>query len=258
MSTEVEGKRKPRFKEGLLSLIIWSLFVLTTFILFLVVLFLTIILCPFDKQKRVTHQQCYWWASTIIRLNPYWKLKVTGLENIDHKETYVVVANHQSLADIIVLYKTKMQFKWVAKSDLFKLPLVGWCLRLIKHIQLERGNYGSIKKIYREAAEYLRAGMSVIFFPEGTRSHTNEMNLFQYGAFKLALKEKRPILPIVITGTRDAIPKGDWIFSAKVSGSLRVLPPIDTSVFQMNEFDKLTNTVRLEFEKALRVDLNTQ
>ena len=251
MLTEVKEKKKLRFKEGLLSLVIWFFFVLTTFILFLVVLFLTILLYPFDKQKKMTHRQCYWWASTIVRLNPYWKLKVTGLENINHKETYVVVANHQSLADIIVLYKIKMQFKWVAKSDLFKIPLIGWCLKLIHHIELERGDYGSIKKTYRQAAEYLRAGMSVLFFPEGTRSHTDAMNPFQYGAFKLALKEKRPILPIVITGTRDAIPKGDWIFSAKVNGALKVLPPIDTSTFQMNEFDRLTNTVRSEFEKAL-------
>lgn len=250
---ELKEKRAVKLKETLLSAVVWFFFIFITFVLFLVVSFLTLILYPFDRKRKVTHAQCYWWASSMIGLNPFWKIDVSGLENIDHKETYVVVANHQSLADIIVLYKAKMQFKWVAKDDLFKLPLVGWCLKLIKHIRLERGDFSSIKKIYREAAEWLRSGMSVLFFPEGTRSETDEMNPFQNGAFKLALKEKRPILPMVIRGTRDAIPKGDWLFKARVSGSLKVLPAIDTSLFKVNEFDQLRDAVRLEFEKALRV-----
>ncbi|OGW83610.1 MAG: hypothetical protein A2987_02990 [Omnitrophica bacterium RIFCSPLOWO2_01_FULL_45_10] len=81
--------------------------------------------------------------------------------------------------------------------------------------------------------------MSVLFFPEGTRSETNEMREFQNGAFKLALKEKKPILPIILDGTRDAIPKGSWIFSRRVDCTLRVLPEIDTSQFKENEFARL-------------------
>ncbi|MBI1870039.1 MAG: 1-acyl-sn-glycerol-3-phosphate acyltransferase [Chlamydiae bacterium] len=201
------------------------------------------------RRIPVAHAQCYWWASSLIRLNPYWKLRVRGLENIDRNQTYVIVANHQSLADIIVLYKTKMQFKWVAKDVLFKLPLVGWCLKIAKHIQLSRGNYSSIKKSYHEAEEWLRNGISVLFFPEGTRSTTEQMNKFQNGAFKLALQEKKPILPIAINGTRDAIPKGDWLFKTKVLGTLHVLKPIDTCCFEVHEFNRLKNIVRLELEK---------
>ena len=93
--------------------------------------------------------------------------------------------------------------------------------------------------------------MSVLFFPEGTRGVADEMNEFQSGAFKLAIKEKKPILPIVIRGTRDAIPKGSWVFKAKVSGALQVLPPIDTTDFGMNEFDRLKDLVRVKFTEAL-------
>ena len=212
--------------------------------------FLTLALYPFDKKRKFVHAQCYWWADALTILNPYWKVSVTGLENIDRRKTYVIVVNHQSLADIILLYKTKMQFKWVAKESLFKVPFVGWCLSLAKHIKLSRGEFSSIKKAYRDAANWLRSGVSVLFFPEGTRSETNEMREFQNGAFKIALKEKKPILPIVLDGTSRAIPKGSWVFATKVQCRLRVLPPIDSTAFGAAEFDRLKNITRTQLAAA--------
>jgi len=226
-----------------LSIGIWIYDIILTIVLFFVVLFFWALLYPFDKKRKVAHRQCFWWADSIIRLNPYWKLNVEGLENIDHDKTYVVIANHQSMADIVVLYKIRMQFKWVAKESLFKVPFIGWCLSLTRHIKLARGEFSSIKKVYREAAEWLRKDMSVLFFPEGTRSDTSEMNVFQNGAFKLAIKEKKPILPICIRGTRDAIPKGSWVFKSKVLVSVTVLPPVDTISFNPGDFAKLRDIV---------------
>jgi 1-acyl-sn-glycerol-3-phosphate acyltransferase len=221
-----------------------------TILLFLVVFFLSIILFPFDRKKKVLHSQCFWWANAVIALNPFWKIQVSGLENIDSRKTYVVIANHQSLADIVVLYKTHMQFKWVAKKSLFNVPFIGWCLSLTKHIKLLRGEFSSIKKVYREAGDWLRRDMSVLFFPEGTRSETSDMNEFQNGAFKLAIKERKPILPILINGTRDAIPKGGWIFKTKVSCNLKVLAPIETASFQTADFGALRDTVRAKLTEA--------
>jgi len=232
------------------SITIWVVGVTLTIILFFVDLLFTIIFFPFDKKRKLVHAQCFWWADAIIAMNPFWNLRVEGLENIDPKKTYIMVANHQSMADIIVMYKTHMQFKWVAKESLFKLPFLGWCLSLGKHIKLTRGEFSSIKKVYREAARWLRKGISVLFFPEGTRSDTDEMNKFQNGAFKLAIKEKFPILPISIHGTREAIPKGSWIFKTKVSGSLRVLPPIDIEDLRIKDFVTLKNLVYNKLEKA--------
>ena len=100
----------------LLSIFIWVFGAVFTFILYLAMLFFTIVLYPFDKQRKVPHVQCYWWSDILLRFNPYWKIKISGLENIDKKKTYVIVANHQSLADIIVLYQIRSQFKWVAKE----------------------------------------------------------------------------------------------------------------------------------------------
>ncbi len=237
------------FTTKLLSLWIWTAgFILTT-LLFLVMLFFTIILYPFDKQRKVEHTQCFWWANALIKTNPFWKISISGLENINKNTTYVIIANHQSLADIIILYKTKMQFKWVAKASLFKVPILGWCMTLCKHIMLERGNFSSIKKVYHEASIYLKNNMSVLFFPEGTRSKTNEMNTFQNGAFKLAIKEKKPILPIVLKGTRDAIQKGSWIFNKKIYCTITICAPIETKNLTIGEFEKLKEAAMQSFIK---------
>jgi 1-acyl-sn-glycerol-3-phosphate acyltransferase len=219
-------------------------------VLFFAMLCCTVIFYPFDKKRKVAHAMGFWWGDTIISMNPYWSVTTHGLENIDHNRTYVIVANHQSLADIIVLYKTRMQFKWVAKESLFAVPFLGWCMYLGKHIKLARGDLGSIKKVYREAAGWLRGGMSVLFFPEGTRSETGELGEFQNGAFKFAIKERVPVLPIRISGTANAIPKGSWIFRPSPPLSVTVLPSIDTSCYANADFEKLRDAARKALEEA--------
>ena len=218
--------------------------VIITMSAFLASLIIKIMPFPIRNREKLVHAQCFWWSDALVALNPYWKLKIEGLENIDHNRTYVAVANHQSLADIIIVYRTHMYFKWVAKKDLLKLPFIGGLLWVNDHVLLARGEFGSIKAVYRQAAEWLRKGVSMLFFPEGTRSGTNEMNEFQNGAFKLAIKEGVPILPIFIGGTREAIPKGGWIFKTKVSGRLVVLPPIDTSNYKAADYMALRDLVR--------------
>jgi 1-acyl-sn-glycerol-3-phosphate acyltransferase len=241
--------------KAIISMGIWLGSGLLTILLFFVVFVLNILLFPFDKKKKITHAQCFWWSDAVISLNPYCNVKASGLENIDHKRAYVIISNHQSMADIVVLYQTKMQFKWVAKASLFKVPFIGWCLGLIKHIRLLRGDFGSIKAIYHQAIQWLRKDISVLFFPEGTRSSSGKMNEFQNGAFKLAIKEKKPILPICLIGTRDLIPKGSWIFKGKVSAKLIVLPVVETNGFGPGDFVLLRDAVRDKIETAAALNL---
>lgn len=231
-------------KKLTISILIWTIVALITVLLFFVMLFFTALLFPFDKKRKFSHSQCFWWSEAIIRLNPFWDVRVHGLENIDKKRTYVIVANHQSMADIGILYQTRMQFKWIAKESLFKVPFVGWCMYLAKHIKLMRGQHESIKQVYQEAATWLRNDMSVMFFPEGTRSEIGKILAFQNGAFKLAIQEKAAILPIAIKGTADAIPKGKWIFNSKANISITILPAIETSVFQPSDFERLRDIAR--------------
>ncbi|MFA6281543.1 MAG: lysophospholipid acyltransferase family protein [Candidatus Omnitrophota bacterium] len=235
-------------KKIILSLVIWFVGSILTILLYFAMLFFTIILYPFDKKRTIVHAQCFWWSDLVIKLNPYWHVAVSGKENIDKSRTYIIVSNHQSLADIILAYQLKCQFKWVAKKSLFKLPFVGWSLALAKHIKLERGNFGSIKKIYREAAHWLRSGVSVLFFPEGTRSRTDEMGDFNNGAFKLAIKERVPVLPILLEGTGTAIPRGSWIFTTHTTAKLKILPAIETTNFQTADFAKLRDLAKAALE----------
>jgi 1-acyl-sn-glycerol-3-phosphate acyltransferase len=233
-------------KQSIRSIVIWFVGILLTVLLFFVMAFVSIIFFPFDRKRKITHAQCFWWTDAVTALNPYWDVKVEGLDNIDHKKTYVVVSNHQSLVDIVLMYKTKMQFKWVAKESLFKIPVLGWNMLLAKHIRLRRKEFSSIKKVYKEASEWLRSGISVVFFPEGTRNNDSEVGEFQNGAFKLAIKEKIPILPILIRGTRDAIPKGSWRFTTKISCLIKVLPSIDTSTYLPADYSRLSNLARAQ------------
>ena len=237
-------------KQAIQSILIWIVGAALILILFFAMAFLSIILYPFDRKRKIVHAQCFWWADAMTAFNPYWKVKVSGLENIDPRKTYVVVANHQSLADIVIIYKTKMQFKWVAKDSLFKVPVLGWNMRLARHIRLERGDFSSIKKVYREAAVWLHNGVSVLFFPEGTRSDNSGMGEFQNGAFKLAIKEKVPILPIMVRGTENAIPKGSWRFTTKISCEIRVLPAIDTSSFPASDFARLRDLAKAQLSSV--------
>ena len=240
-------------KQSIQSLIIWIVGIALTVLLFFVMAFFSIILYPFDRKRKIVHAQCFWWTDAVTALNPYWKVTVSGLENIDHHKKYVVVSNHQSLADIVLMYKTRMQFKWVAKDSLFEIPILGWNMRLAKHIRLERGDFSSIKRAYRQASQWLRNGVSVVFFPEGTRSDNQEMGTFQNGAFKLAIKERVPILPIRIEGTKDAIPKGSWLFTTKISCVIKVLSPIDTSGLLPQDFVRLREWTREQLSNGAKI-----
>ena len=233
-------------KQSIQSLLIWVVGIILILILFLVMAFLSIILYPFDRKRKIVHAQCFWWTDAVTALNPYWNVRVIGLTNIDPKKAYVVVSNHQSLADIVLMYKTKMQFKWVAKESLFKVPVLGWNMALARHISLRRGDFSSIKKVYKEAGGWLRKKVSVVFFPEGTRSVNEGIGEFQNGAFKLAIKEKVPILPVSIRGTKDAIPKGSWRFTTRVSCIIEVLAPIETSDLLSSDFAKLRDLTKAQ------------
>jgi len=234
----------------LISVLIWIGGCFITIATFLASLLLSIALYPFPFREKIVHAQCFWWSDAIIALNPYWKISIKGLENIDPAKTYVIVANHQSLADIVIIYQTRMYFKWVAKEELLKVPFIGGLLWINNHITLSRGDFGSIKEVYRKASGRLRSGISMLFFPEGTRSGTDEMGEFQNGAFKLAIKEGKSVLPVYIGGTREAIPKGGFIFKTKVSGRLVVLPPIDTSNLKIADYAALRDMVRERLQKV--------
>lgn len=238
------------FKKILISCVIWVTGSVITMLMFVSLLFFAIILYPFDEMRKMAQFHAFLWSDLLIALNPYWDIKITGLNNIDKTKTYVVVANHQSITDIILLYQTKMQFKWIANEYLFKLPIIGLAMLITKHVKLRKGKLESIKKAYQEASSWLKRGMSIMLFPEGTRSNGYGLQEFQNGAFKLAIKERVPILPISIKGTSNAMPRGSWLFTTKVSGGFTVLEPVDTAGASPDDFEKIRDLVRSKIENA--------
>ena len=186
-----------------------------------------------DPKRQLLHWLATLWGQSIFLCHPSWHLTVSGREHLDPRKPYILISNHQSLLDIMALFSLRRQFKWVSKESLFKIPFLGWAMALTGYIKLTRGQYGSIRTTYDKARRWLAAGISVFFFPEGTRSRTGQLLPFKSGAFKLSLDTDTPVVPIVISGTRDLLSRGKWLFHRR-SHQVRivVLPPLDPSRYR--------------------------
>jgi 1-acyl-sn-glycerol-3-phosphate acyltransferase len=212
---------------------------------------------PFDRRLVLLHLFTCFWATLYIWIVPAWSLKVTGREKIDKKKTYMIVSNHQSLLDIIVAFGLFVHFKWVSKAEIFRIPFIGWNMVLNRYVKLKRGDKKSIEKMMAHCEETLAEGSSLYMFPEGTRSKTGDLKDFKPGAFILAHKMKIPILPVVITGTRDALPKKSLIIHGRHAITLRVLDEIPYEKFSGLSVDETSAMVRELFSSHLHEQNDT-
>jgi 1-acyl-sn-glycerol-3-phosphate acyltransferase len=164
----------------------------------------------------------------VTRVNP-WRLHITGRENIQPGCTYVVVSNHQSLADIPLVSHVPIDAKWLAKAELFRTPVIGWLLRMAGDVAVERSDRRKAALALLQCARLLKQHCSLVFFPEGTRSTTGDILPFNEGPFQLALREKVPVLPLVVEGSGEALPRHSWVFRGTQDIYLKVLEPIPPS-----------------------------
>jgi len=167
-----------------------------------------------------------------VWINPLWNLKIEGRENIEKDKAYLLVSNHQSLLDILMLYSLFRHFKWVAKEVLFKVPFIGWNMRLNNYLSIKRDNPRSQFEMLRQAITTLKEGNSVMIFPEGTRSDDGEVHEFKLGAFKMAEKAKVPVIPIAVDGTWQSIPKKGLMMKHRQLIHVKIMPPVDPSEFE--------------------------
>jgi 1-acyl-sn-glycerol-3-phosphate acyltransferase len=228
------------------TLLCWVIFLLTTVILGTVAIFLSL----FDSSGNIPHLVARLWGKIQLRITGT-PVRIQGLENIDSQGSYILVSNHQSTFDIFALLGyLPVQFRWTAKAELFRIPFMGWAMSRIGYIPIERD---SPKKAYRSmlrAAEVVRNGVSVIIFPEGTRSPDGNLQPFKKGVFLLALKSRAPILPITIQGTSKIMRKGDW---RTYPGQVRIQidPPIETAGTPAEKEEELSQRVRSTLVKNL-------
>lgn len=208
------------------SVCYWLFVVITCLIMFIPALMIWLATVLIDKRLRLLHLYSCLWASMYIFFNPFWRLRIEGRRKIKNPETCVMISNHQSILDILVLYSLFRHFKWVSKIENFRLPVVGWNMSLNRYIRLDRQSSRSVLKMIRDAEKSLSEGNSVMIFPEGTRSLDNHFRAFKEGAFVITLRSKKPILPIVLHGTGDSIPKKGFILRKNSNIRVRVLDPI--------------------------------
>ena len=191
------------------------------------------------------------WARLNGYLTPI-RVKVTGRNHIVKTQSYVIVANHQSQYDIFVLYGwLGIDFKWVMKQELRKVPGIGIGCEKVGHIFIDRSNHEKALASLAAAKEKIVNGTSVIFFPEGTRSRDGRLGTFKKGAFKMAVDLRLPILPITIVGTRDILPT-DSIDLFPGRARMIIHKPIDTAGYTDDNLDELADRARSVIESGLR------
>lgn len=223
---------------------LWTWAAVTTLIVLWLPLLALIRLFDRDPARYRTGRWFRRLGQAITKVNPAWKIHLSGARIDDPRRPYVVVSNHQSQADIPIISCLPWEMKWVAKAELFKVPFAGWMMRLAGDIALDRDSQRNRVKAMIAARQYLRQQCSVMFFPEGTRSRDGRVHAFTDGAFRLAIKEQVPVLPLAIDGTRDTLPKETWKFGRADSVRLEVLPPVETTGLQAADTEGLRAQVR--------------
>lgn len=204
---------------------------------------------PFDRDQRFTGRLFRLSSVIATKLNPMWTFRVHGRPP-RRPGGVVVVSNHRSQADIFLISHLPWEMKWLSKMYNFKLPFLGWSMRLVGDIPLDRGVKDSARTAMARCGEYLERGMPVMIFPEGTRSKTDEMLPFKDGAFRLAIERGAPVLPVVVAGTSRALPKHDWRFG-RSRALVTVGEPIPTAHLGLDDVDALKAAARAQMAALL-------
>lgn len=194
---------------------------------FMILSAVALVVCyPFDRGRRVVHELSRILVRIFFFIPLRWRQRVEGLELIDRRKQYVIVINHNTVIDIPTLYYLPLNFRWVSKREVFRVPFFGQYLVLHGDICIDRGRAAeALEQMVRKGKMWIGRGASIAIFPEGTRSKDGEIHRFKAGAFTLAREAGVDILPVVLDGTRTLIRK-NLMFNWGNRITIRVLPPI--------------------------------
>ena len=247
----VSAPRKNTLRTWLLTVSFWSYMLVSNPVLWAGAVVIFLVTVPFDPKRKVLHLYTCAWAFHYVKLMPVWSTTFEGTEHIVPGRTYVLVANHQSLGDILVLFGLFKHFKWVSKAEIFKVPFIGWNMRMNDYVHLVRGDAASIDKMLEACRRHLRSGSSVMMFPEGTRSVDGEIKPFKRGAFALAKELGVELVPIVVDGTHDALPKHGLMLRQQgvLQMRIKVLAPVSPDA--ADSVQALSDLVREQMVREL-------
>ena len=190
----------------------------------------TIILSPLLPNSNISYFPARWWGRIICKIL-FIRMRVIGLDKVNLKESYIIAANHQSVFDIFAIYGWLPNiFKWIMKAELRRIPLVGKACESAGHIFIDRTNPLSAKLSIEKAEKQLINGVSVVIFPEGTRTKNGEMNKFKKGAFRIATDLSLPILPVTIRGSFECLPRNTFVVFPGVI-EMHFHKPIDVKAY---------------------------
>ncbi len=202
---------------------------------------LTLIFSPIFPDSKSSYVPAILWGRVTCYILLI-RVKVSGLENIDAKQSYIFTPNHQSLFDVLVVYGWLPSiFKWVMKKELRQIPFVGAACEAAGHIFIDRDNALAARQSLMLASDNLKNGVSTVIFPEGTRTKTGRVNKFKRGAFLMALDLQLPIVPITLRGSYERI-RGYYFFPGRIE--MIVHPPVDVTQFSAEESSKLVRHVQ--------------
>lgn len=229
------------------TIFVWSSIVIATLLLGIIAL----TAYPFDRKGRIGHRCARLWGRVALLANGV-KVRVEGLEKIKGKGPFIFMANHQGSYDIFALLGyLPFHFKWLAKKELFSIPFFGWAMNAAGYISLDRQGTRETAEAMNQAALRIREGMSVVIFPEGSRSPDGSIQPFKKGGFTLALKAKVPIIPISIAGSREIMPK-ERLRASAGEIRIRVGDMIETGSFSIRErsllMERVSETILRNFE----------
>ena len=204
----------------------------------------------FDSSGRWGHWCSRIWSKLNLFLGGA-RVEVKGAENVIRDGPQIFASNHQSICDILVLAGyLPVQFRWIAKKELFRIPFMGWHMSRGGYIRIDRSSMSQSARSVRKAAAQIRGGTSVVIFPEGTRSPDGRLQSFKRGAFSLAILAQVPVVPVAISGSHKVVRKG----SLRVHpGRIRVVidKPIPTKDYTIKDKALLAEKVRSVIIKNL-------
>jgi len=235
------------------SIIVWITALCFIAIMFPVTLIVWLFVLPFDRGRYITHWILIYQSVIISALIPIWKIEISGREKASKKTTYVIIANHQSTLDILFINCLMYRFRWISKIEIMKVPVLGWYLAMAGYITVNRGNDESKAEMLEKSYHCLKEGISVMLFPEGTRSADGEIGFYRRGAFQLAIQAGVPILPVIIDGTARILPKHGLIFRSGYRVRIKVLDPILPSSFGTLNPDQLALDLSILMKSELAI-----